>query len=323
MTAGSLPMPDLLVICGPTASGKTWIGVQLALRLHGEILSVDSRQVYRGLDLGAGKDLDEYRTAHEQVACHLIDIADPRQVYSLWHFVRDFGNALTAVRARGRLPVAVGGTGLYLEAVLRGYRIPSPPPDDRLRRQLMEQPLERLVEQLRQLRLDPAYHHPALDRVDVSSKRRVVRALEIGLKQAAGAESPPVQAQPGQPLVVAIRWDRTRLLERIAIRLDERLRAGMIDEVRTLMHQGVPSSRLRQLGMEYRHVARYLDGETTLECMTNDLRRDIARLAKRQQTWFRGMERRGVPMHWVDGDPPDRAVEHIEQLFLAARHARE
>lgn len=314
MTAGALPIPDLLVLCGPTASGKTWIGVQLALRLHGEILSVDSRQVYRGLDLGAGKDLDVYCTAHGQVACHLIDIADPRRVYSLWHFVRDFGIALTAVRARGRLPVAVGGTGLYLEAVVRGYDIPSPPPDDRLRRQLMEQPLEKLVEQLRQLRLDPV-HHPALDRVDENSKRRVVRALEIGLKQTAGAESPPVLAQPVQPLVVALRWDRTRLLERIATRLDERLRAGMIDEVRTLMHQGVPSSRLRQLGMEYRHVARYLEGETSLEGMRDDLRRDIARLAKRQQTWFRGMERRGVPLHWVDGDPPDRAVEHIERLF--------
>jgi tRNA dimethylallyltransferase len=305
---------DLLAICGPTATGKTRLGVELALRLGGEVLSVDSRQVYRGLDLGAGKDLGEYRTPRGQVPHHLVDIADPTEVYTLWRFTADFAAAYADVRGRGRLPVAVGGTGLYLEAVLRGYRIPPAPPDDRARARLGDLPLPELVRRL--TRAAPE----ALAATDAANRRRVLRALEVAAQPGPAAPAPAPAPAPAHrhPVVVGVRTERSVLRQRIAQRLDERLAAGLVNEVRGLLGRGVTPARLAQLGMEYRHVGRFLAGEVDYAAMCGQLRRDIGRLAKRQETWFRGMERRGVPVYWVDGTDAEAAVERVERLVRGA-----
>jgi len=280
------------------------------LRLGGEILSVDSRQVYRGLDLGSGKDLEEYDTPDGSVPYHLIDIADPREVYTLWRYMADFSAAYRRVRGRGRLPVAVGGTGLYLEAVLRDYRIPSSPPDPGLRSRLMAQPLGKLVARLATL------DRKLAGATDLDNKKRVVRALEVALHRE-DRRACPVQGAPLRlrSLVVGLRWDRSVLRTRIAARLDERLRRGLVDEVRALLARGVSRERLEQLGLEYRHGVRFLAGDTSYQEMRQALLRDIGRLAKRQDTYFRGMERRGVTIHWVEGADPEGAAQKIADLM--------
>ncbi|MEW6755082.1 MAG: tRNA (adenosine(37)-N6)-dimethylallyltransferase MiaA [Candidatus Latescibacterota bacterium] len=298
---------DLVAVCGPTASGKTRLGVELARRYGGEILSVDSRQVYRGLDLGTGKDLAEYDAPEGRVACHLIDIADPRQVYTLWRFLADFGTAVRAVRDRGHLPIAVGGTGLYLEAALRGYRVPDVAADPELRRALMGQPAGELAARLEALA--PDLHR----RTDLSSHKRIVRALEVALHVGTGPPARgPVGLPPMRALVLGVRWRRPELRQRIAERLDARLQAGLVEEVEGLLCRGVPPARLEELGMEYRHVARFLRGKLGREEMHRALLADIGRLAKRQETWFRGMERRGVPIHWVERAEVEQAAGIME-----------
>jgi len=303
---------DLVVICGPNASGKTRLGVDLAGRCGGEIISVDSRQVYRGLDLGSGKDLEEYETPDGPIPYHLIDIADPHEVYSLWHFVEDFSHAFADIARRGQLPVAVGGTGLYLEAVLQGYEVPEVPPDEPLRRELMSRPHFELEEQLK--KLDPERFRLA----DTTSKKRTVRALEIALARQAGTARIRRATAPGNPLVVGVRWDRAILRQRIERRLDQRLSEGLLEEVERLMEAGIGLARLEQLGMEYRHLGRHLAGQVSFEQMRADLLQSIGKLAKRQDTWFRGMDRRGIPVHWVEGCDPLAAADQIEGLIRSA-----
>lgn len=286
---------DSLVICGPTASGKTRLGVAAARELGAEIVSVDSRQVYRGLDIGSGKDLQEYTEGGPAVPVHGIDCAQPRQVYTLWHYQQECYRAIAAIRARGRIPVLVGGSGLYLEAVLRRYRLANVPEDPALRRELMNQNTGVLLAQLHEQ--DPALFH----RTDRSSRKRIVRAIEIARY---GHTSQGEQESPCAPTliprVMVLRWPREVLHERIRVRLVQRLDDGLIDEVRGLREQGVTRERLMQLGMEYAHVCRYLDNEVDYPSMTSALLRDICRLAKRQTTWFAGMPRRGIAVEFVD-----------------------
>ncbi len=300
---------NLLVVCGATASGKTRLGVALARRYGGEIISVDSRQVYRGLDIGSGKDLAEYETPDGAIPYHLIDIAAPQQVYSLWNYLQDFDAAFADITARGRLPVVVGGTGLYLEAVLRGYEVPQEPANEGLRAELMRQSPEQLEERLRQLAPE-RYRN-----LDTSGgKRRLVRALEVALAEArAGTLRAATVRAELRPLVLTIRWDRAVLRQRVATRLDERLAAGLIEEVQKLLDAGIPIERLDQLGMEFRHVGHYLLGDTTPEQMRADLLQAIGQLVKRQDTYFRGMERRGTPMHWLDGDDLAAAMAIVDR----------
>ena len=306
----SSPAFDLVAVCGPNASGKTHLGVDLARRCDGEIISVDSRQVYRGLDIGSGKDLAEYETPEGPVPYHLIDIADPHDIYSLWHFVGDFDQALAGIRTRRRLPIAVGGTGLYLEAVLKGYEVPQVPPDEPLRHKLMERPHFELEEQLR--RLDPE----RFDLADRSSKKRTVRALEIAIARQNGTARVRRATAPDNPLIIGVRWDRSVLRQRIEKRLDQRLSEGLVEEVEQLMRDGVDLERLELLGMEYRHVGRHLAGQVDFTQMRADLLQSIGKLAKRQDTWFRGMERRGTPIHWVEGSDRRGAAEELESLIL-------
>jgi tRNA dimethylallyltransferase len=294
----------LLVLVGPTASGKTRLGVDVAHRLGTEIISADSRQVYRGLDIGSGKDLAEYSAVTPPVLYHLIDVADPGEVYSVFHYQRDCYRLLEQ-RQEGPPLVMVGGTGLFVEAVLRGYRIPDVVEDAALRQRLMQLRHVELVERLREL--DPDLFR----RTDCTSKKRVVRALEI----ASHARDPEPRYSPPPPVridhaVCAIDIPPERLCERIDARLDQRLKTGMIEEVQGLLDAGIAPERMAQLGLEYREVAAYLTGAKTLQAMTDDLRRSIRNLAKRQRTWFRGLPRRGIEVTWIAADDRDALLGH-------------
>ncbi len=290
------PRPDrtccnLLVILGPTASGKTRLGVAAAERLNGEIISADSRQVFRGMDIGTGKDLDEYGT----VPYHLIDILDAGEEFSVFAFQRLFGSAFNAIRSRGRLPVLVGGTGLYLDAVLRGYRMIEVPEDPALRSELAELPLEALRERL--LGLTPSLHNST----DLIDRERLVRAIEIATAEqtAVAAEAPALPEL--RPLVFGIRLERDLLRRRITERLKARLSHGMIEEVERLLAAGLPAERLDWYGLEYRFVTRYLRGELNRNDMFQKLNAAIHEFAKKQENWFRRMEKNGVEIIWLDG----------------------
>ncbi|MBN1129838.1 MAG: tRNA (adenosine(37)-N6)-dimethylallyltransferase MiaA [Chitinispirillaceae bacterium] len=307
-------MKNILVICGPTASGKTSLGVALAARFEGEILSCDSRQVYRGMDIGTGKDLSEYRTGAGIVPYHLIDIVDPTEVYTVYRYQRDCYRTIREVRSRNRLPVIVGGTGLYLEAVLRGYSISAVPEDPELRAALMARDKGSLERELEQL--DPA-RYAATDR---SSRKRIVRSLEVAHRRVASGNG-AADAEPSppaiDPLVIGVRWERAVLRERIRIRLEQRFDQGMVEEVKRLLDSGIPKERFDMFGLEYKHIAHFVRGEVDFETMKRDLCTAICRFAKRQETWFRGMERRGVAIRWVAEARVDEAVAVAEQYVFS------
>lgn len=295
-----------IVVAGPTASGKTALAAGIAHRLGSDVFSMDSRQVYRGLDLGTGKDLDEYARFSPPVRHHLIDIVDPSEVYSLFRFQVDAYVELDAFMGEhgtGVPPVLAGGTGLYLEAVLRRYAIAEVPENPALRASLMERDVEVLRADLK--RMNPAIYA----RTDLSSKKRVVRALEIAMTPRGAIPPSRLPEWELDPLIFVTRMERAELRERIAVRLQVRLDAGLIDEVRGLREAGLSWERLALLGMEYRAVAAHLRGETTLAEMQGKLLHEIHLLAKRQETYFRGMERRGLPVRWIGpGFTADDAV---------------
>ncbi len=286
---------SVVVIAGPTASGKTGLGVRLAALLDGEILSADSRQVYRGLDIGSGKDLDEYIFNGRPIPYHLIDIADLSEEFSLFHYQKAFYPALESVQERGKLPVIVGGTGLYLDAVLSGYALVEVPPDETLREELAEVEMSLLVERLEGL--GKKLHNLT----DTQDRNRLVRAIEIA-EYTQLHPSPPVPKL--KAFILIIDYEKEVLCKRISHRLQERLDQGMIDEVAQLHESGVSWERLEQLGLEYRHVAQFLQGKIKNENdLFQKLNSSIARFAKRQRTWFRGMERKGHRLHWLpDGE---------------------
>ena len=302
----------LLIIVGPTAVGKTRLGVEVAQALGSEILSADSRQVYRGLDLGTGKDLEEYAAVDPPIPYHLIDVADPQEIYTLFRFQQDCYEVIRLLAKEdgygsGRVPlVMVGGSGLYVEAVVRDYRIADVPEDSELRQRLRRRGREELVERLR--RTDP-------DRAvgpDLSSRERVIRALEIAAAEQRGPV--PTSVPLGLELecrVFGVRIDRSTLRRRIRTRLEDRLSDGMVDEVRTLLDAGISPERLERLGLEYREIGAYLAGSKNRRQMVDDLATAIGRFAKRQETWFRGMERRGTPVTWIEPGDATRILEDV------------
>jgi tRNA dimethylallyltransferase len=299
-------MKNCMVICGPTASGKTALGVAFALGYGGEIISGDSRQVYRGMDIGTGKDLAAYHTETGDIPCHLIDIADPVEVYTVYRYQRDFYRVFGEIISRKRLPVVVGGTGLYLEAVLRGYKISAVPEDPKLRSELMTRDKESLEKEL--MRLDPQ----RFETTDRSSKKRIVRSLEVALANAksSGRVAPSEPPYPRiDPLVLGAQWERSALRERIWLRLEQRFEQGMVDEVKRLLDSGIPRARFDMFGLEYKYIARYIRAEIGFDAMKQELFRAICRFAKRQETWFRGMERRGVEIQWVREGNEKEAME--------------
>ncbi len=282
---------NLLVILGPTASGKTHLAVQAARQLNGEILSADSRQVYRGLDIGSGKDLAEYGTT----PYHLIDIVDPGSEFSLFDFVQEFKRVYCEVVSRMRLPVLAGGTGLYLDAVLRGYQLVQVRENLSLRQELEQFEVAALVERLRRLR--PELHNTT----DLTDRERLTRAIEI----AEGERQPAAEAielPDLSPRVFGLRWQRDRLRQRITQRLRQRLDNGMIEEVESLHAAGVAWETLDNFGLEYRFVARYLQGMINRNDLFQQLNSAIHQFAKRQDTWFRRMQRQGVDICWLDAE---------------------
>lgn len=282
--------PNLLVILGATATGKTRLAVGAARALNGEIISADSRQVFRRMDIGTGKDLAEYGA----VPYHLIDILDPGAEFSVFDFQRAFRIAFDEIRQRGRLPVLAGGTGLYLDAVLRGYHLVEVPENPDLRRALSGLDLMELRARL--LALKPAQHNTT----DLNERERLVRAIEIALgEQAARGAVLPLPVL--QPLVFGVRWERPALRQRIAERLRQRLEQGLIEEVQDLHRSGLDWQRLERYGLEYRLVAEFLQERLSREDLIRQLTTAIQQFAKRQETWFRRMERQGVEIHWLDG----------------------
>ncbi|MEJ2201270.1 MAG: tRNA (adenosine(37)-N6)-dimethylallyltransferase MiaA [Desulfuromonadaceae bacterium] len=294
---------DLLVILGATATGKTRLGVAAARALNGEIISADSRQVYRGMDIGTGKDLAEYG----DLPHHLIDIVDPGYEFNVFEFQRRFFAVFAKIRECKRLPVLVGGTGLYLDAVLKGYRLVEVPENPELRRELEGLSLDNLAARLAALR--PQQHNTT----DSLERERLVRAIEIAEgEQAAAAQLPPLP--PLRPLVFGVQWDRGLLRQRITARLKERLEQGMIEEVEGLHRAGVAYATLEFYGLEYRFIAQFLQGQLNRNDLFQKLNSAIHQFAKRQETWFRRMERQGTPIHWLAGeDDPLPQLLHIWQ----------
>lgn len=282
---------NLLVLLGPTASGKTHLAVQAARHLDGEIISADSRQVYRGLDIGSGKDLGEYGA----IPYHLIDVVDPGYEFSLFDFVQAFGRCFSEVSRRGHLPILCGGTGLYLDAVLQGYELVKVSENRALRQQLEPLSLAALQERLQSLR--PEQHNTT----DLEDRSRVIRAIEIAVGEDR-SEAKPLQRPVLKPRVFGLRWPRELLRTRITQRLRQRLDQGMIEEVEALHASGVAWETLDFYGLEYRFVGQYLQGQLNRNDLFQKLNSAIHQFAKRQETWFRRMERQGVIIHWLEAD---------------------
>lgn len=299
---------DLITILGPTASGKTPLAAALASRLDSEIISADSRQVYRGMDLGTGKDLADYTVAGKTIPYHLIDIVDPGYKYNVFEYQRDFLQAYQSVRERGKLPILCGGTGLYLEAVLKGYRLIPVPENPELRNRLSDKSLDELTRIL-------SSYKKLHNSTDVDTVKRAIRAIEIEeyyLTQDVEERSFPTI----NSLIIGVDIDRELRREKITRRLKQRLDEGMVDEVRRLIAGGVSPDDLIYYGLEYKYLTLYAIGELTFEEMFHQLEIAIHQFAKRQMTWFRGMERRGFTIHWVDASlPMEQKVGSILNLL--------
>lgn len=301
-------MIDLVTVLGHTAAGKTAFAAHLADRLEGEIISADSRQVYRGMDIGSGKDYKDYLVMDHQVPVHLIDILDAGYEYNVYLFKRDFLRVYTDISERGMMPVLCGGSGLYIESVLRNYRLLNVPLNSILREELANKSIEELVEILK-------LHGPLHNITDTSNRKRMIRAIEISRYQSGQLQDSEDERELN-PLVLGIRFDRDIRRQRITIRLRERMEEGMVEEVEGLLRSGVPAEKLDYYGLEYRFVCKYIQKELGYEEMFKRLNTAIHQFAKRQMTYFRGMERKGIVIHWLDGglSMEEKIVQALELL---------
>jgi tRNA dimethylallyltransferase len=300
---------DLLVVTGPTASGKTSLAAALALRLNGEIISADSRQIYRQMNLGTGKDYSDYIVEGHHIQYHLIDIADPGYKYNVFEYQRDFIKVLNELRLRNMFPVVCGGSGMYIDSVVSGYKMIEVPPDPVFRASLERKSLAELTEILSSFK---KLHN----KTDIDTKKRAIRAIEIehyiGIVKEKQNQFPEIK-----PLITGVLFSLEKRRERISERLKNRLEAGMEDEVRQLLEQGVDPETLIYYGLEYKYITLYLTGRISYDEMFMSLETAIHQFAKRQMTWFRGMERKGIRIHWIDGElPMDKKVEKVMELLF-------
>ena len=300
---------NLITILGPTATGKTTLAAHLAAKVGGEVISADSRQVYRGMDLGTGKDYEDYFVDGVEVPSHLVDIEDAGAHYNVYRFQTDFIRVFEDIQSRNKFPVLCGGSGLYLEAVLKDYKLIQVPPNKKLRQELEGKSLEELTEILKELK--PAMHNIT----DVETDRRALRAIEIEMYR---REHPETDAS--MPVIsslnIGIKFDRDSRRRRITERLKQRLENGMLEEVQNLLDSGVTPEQLIYYGLEYKYVTLHIIGALSYEEMFRQLEIAIHQFAKRQMTWFRGMEKRGTKIYWVDGYMPlEEKLEQIQQLY--------
>ena len=305
MIKGKISDGNLLVILGPTATGKTRLAVQLAHKLSGEIISADSRQVYRGMDIGTGKDLNEYNFKGVLLPYHLIDIVAPIEEYNVAQFQRDFQRVYSDIKERKKLPILCGGTGFYIKAVLMDFQLPKTEPDKQLRQRLENWELEDLINELETISPGASANTP------VDTKRRVIRAIEVaksrgrekGDRKKETGKRKPENYNLQETTVIGIEYPREVIRQRITKRLYSRLNNGMIEEVEALLIGGVTHHRLDTLGLEYRFISRFLKGDYSKDEMTGLLNTAIHQFAKKQMTFFRNMEKNGINIHWIsEGD---------------------
>lgn len=304
----------MITILGPTASGKTALAAALAYKIGAEIISADSRQVYSGMTVGTGKDLDDYVVNGRQIKYHLIDIARPGDKYNIYEYQRDFHKVYAELAQRGVMPILCGGSGLYIETVLKGYSLSTVPQNPELRQRLSGKTLEQLTEILVDLkaRNNSCMHN----RSDVDTAQRAVRAIEIEEYNlhhpSSNTEFPPVES-----VIIGVDIDRESRRARITERLRQRLEHGLVEEVEGLLESGVSAEDLIYYGLEYKYVTEYVTGRTTRDEMFKGLEIAIHQFAKRQMTWFRGMERRGFTINWVDWHMSmDEKLEYIMKLIV-------
>lgn len=316
----------MITILGPTASGKTSLAAALAAKIDAmdasswggttvgaEIISADSRQVYRGMDIGTGKDLADYTVTDKVIPYHLIDICEPGTKYNLFQYQQDFYDAYQDIQRRHVLPILCGGTGLYIESVLKGYHLSPVPQNPELRKRLEGKSLEELTVMLKDLKAKTG--SKMHNRTDVDTAQRAIRAIEI---ESYNLEHPmPERELPAvDSLIIGVNIDRDARREKITRRLHQRLEEGMVDEIKGLLDSGIPAENLIYYGLEYKFITEYVIGKTTYEEMVRGLEIAIHQFAKRQMTWFRGMERRGFTIHWVDAlQPMEQKVEQVLTLM--------
>ena len=307
---------NLITILGPTATGKTTLAAHLAAKIDGEIISGDSRQVYRGMDLGTGKDYADYRVNGVVIPAHLIDIEYAGAHYNVYRFQTDFIRTFEDIRLRGKFPVLCGGSGLYLESVLKNYKLIQVPPNKELRKQLEGKTLEELTVILKSLK--PVLHN----QTDIETDRRIVRAIEIEMYY---REHPEINVSMPEinSLNIGINFDRELRRSRISQRLKQRLDEGMLNEVRKLLDSGLTPEQLIYYGLEYKYLTLHITGDLSYNEMFRQLEIAIHQFAKRQMTWFRGMEKRGTKIHWLDGHLTlDEKLEKIEQIKKTVKNVR-
>lgn len=305
----------MITILGPTASGKTQIATQLAARLDGEIISADSRQVYRRMDIGTGKDLGDYTVDKGEetvnIPHHLIDICEPGTKYNLFQYQEDFHKAYNDIMSRGKLPILCGGTGLYIEAVLKGYNLPDVPQNPGLRESLKDKSLDELTAMLEDLKKQTgSVMH---NKTDVDSCQRAIRAIEIEkyILEVRGKKLEVRDVPPLDSVIIGVDIDRELRRRKITQRLHARLESGMVDEVRGLLAEGIPPENLIYYGLEYKFLTQYVIGQLSYDEMVRQLEIAIHQFAKRQMTWFRGMERRGFNIHWITRPESDEELHKV------------
>ena len=306
-------MYKMITILGPTASGKTPVAACLAAEIGGEVISADSRQVYRRMDIGTGKDFDDYVVNGRQIPYHLIDIAEPGTKYNLFQYQQDFFDAYEAIQCKDAVPILCGGTGLYIEAVLKGYHLSPVPQNQALRDALEGKTLDELTQMLTELKEKTGSNMH--NKTDVDSCQRAIRAIEIETYNLAHP-TPKRELPPVDSIIIGIDIDRELRREKISRRLKARLEGGMVDEVKALLNEGIPAEDLIYYGLEYKFLTEYLTGQLSYDEMYTRLEIAIHQFAKRQMTWFRGMERRGFKINWIDATlPMEEKIKMIKSLW--------